>query len=327
MTPRSFVASASVIVNAGATPRFVDVGSDSQNIEAETIAGAITKDTKAIICVHLAGWPCDMDAIRRLIAGRDIKLIEDCAQAHGALYRGRPVGGLGDCAAWSFCQDKIMTTGGEGGMVTCNDMPLWKRMWSFKDHGKNYDSVHSPKEMPGFRWLHDSFGTNWRLTEMQSAIGLVQLRRMKDWTRKRRANAEILHKHLAPHSTPTGPLRMVKFQCTGCDGTCPKQGCRHAWYRFYIFVRPETLGQGWSRDRLVAELQNAGVTCMQGSCSEIYLEAAFCDHRSRPSTSLPTARQLGENSIAFLVHPTIDGAKMTQIAKAAAEIVAKSATG
>ena len=326
VTPRSFVASASVIKNAGAKPRFVDVGANSQNIEAASIADAITDNTRAIICVHLAGWPCDMDAIRAVCEGRDIRLIEDCAQAHGTLYKGRPVGGLGDAAAWSFCQDKIMTTGGEGGMVTCNDEALWKRMWSIKDHGKGYDIVHTPTERPGFRWLHEGFGTNWRLTEMQSAIGMIQLRRMAAWSDARQRNAGILQSHLEDLADDHGPVRLPTYRCDGCNGTCPAMGCRHAWYRFYLFVRQANLKAGWSRDRIVTTLQEAGVPCMQGSCSEIYRERAFDGDDSRPANPLPVASQLGEDSIAFLVHPTIDDATMTEIAKATAAIVSKAAT-
>ena len=324
VTPRSFIASASVIVNAGAIPVFVDVGADSQNIEASAITAAITAKTRAIICVHLAGWPCDMDAIRAVCEGRDIRLIEDCAQAHGALYKGRPVGGIGDVAAWSFCQDKIMTTGGEGGMVTCNDKALWKRMWSLKDHGKGFDIVHRPADRPGFRWLHEGFGTNWRLTEMQSAIGLIQLGRMAEWSDARQRNAGILHSHLRELAGDSGPVRLPSHQCDGCSGTCPAHGCRHAWYRAYLFVRPDRLADGWSRDRLVAELQGAGVPCMQGSCSEIYLESAFDGHKSRPDTPLPVAKQLGEDSIAFLVHPTIDDTTMSKIATVISDVVKKA---
>ena len=324
VTPRSFVASASVIVNAGAIPVFVDVGANSQNIEASTITEAITTKTRAVICVHLAGWPCDIDAIRAVCEGRDIRLIEDCAQAHGALYKGRPVGGLGDVAAWSFCQDKIMTTGGEGGMVTCNDEALWKRMWSIKDHGKGFDIVHSPADRPGFRWLHEGFGTNWRLTEMQSAIGLIQLGRMAEWSDARQCNAGILQSNLRDLTGDSGPLRLPVHKCEGCTGTCPPQGCRHAWYRAYLFVRPDSLKDGWSRDRIVAELQGAGVPCMQGSCSEIYRESAFDGHGSRPESPLSIAEQLGKESIAFLVHPTIDAKTMRSVAFVARHTIRKA---
>ena len=99
--------------------------------------------------MHLAGWPCDMDPILELAAEHGLKVVEDCAQAHGARYKGRPVGSIGDIAAFSFCQDKIMTTGGEGGMVTTNDDALWERAWSFKDHGKSYDAVYGGSILPG----------------------------------------------------------------------------------------------------------------------------------------------------------------------------------
>ena len=325
VTPRSFIASASVIVNAGARPRFVDVGQDSQNIKAETVAAALTEKTRAVICVHLAGWPCDIDAIKAVCEGRGIKLIEDCAQAHGALYKGRPVGGLGDAAAWSFCQDKIMTTGGEGGMVTCNDVALWKRMWSLKDHGKSYDAVHTPPAQPGFRWLHEGFGSNWRLTEMQSAIGLIQIERMTKWTALRRRNAGILKDAIVHYAHENGPVRIPSPRCAGCDGSCSTDGCHHGWYRAYVFVRQTGLADGWSRDRILAELQELGVPCMQGSCSEIYLEKAFEEDDSRPVSRLGTARQLGETSIAFLIHPTIDKVTMTSIAKAVEAVFRQAA--
>ena len=246
VTPRSFIASASVIANAGARPRFVDVGADV-NIDPATVKNAIC----AARGHHLRAsrWlAMRYGRHRSACEGRDIKLIEDCAQAHGALYKGHPVGGLGDVAAWSFCQDKIMTTGGEGGMVTCNDEALWKRMWSIKDHGKDYDAVHAPVERPGFRWLHDRFGTNWRLTEMQSAIGMIQLRRMADWTALRQRNATILIAALAPFAGEDGPARLPAPQCAGCDGNCTDSGCHHGWYRFYVFVRRSGLADGFGRE-------------------------------------------------------------------------------
>lgn len=313
VTSRSFMASASSIVNAGARPVFADVGVDSQNIEPETVAPKITKNTRAILCVHLAGWACDMDGLRDVIAGRDIKLIEDCAQAHGALYKGRSVGGIGDVGAWSFCQDKIMTTGGEGGMITCNDPDLWKKMWAFKDHGKNYDAVYNRQHPPGFRWLHESIGTNWRLTEMQSAIGRIQLRHMPDWTTKRTANARTLIDALAPFAA----VRQPKLGCAGCSGLngC-NTGCRHAWYKFYTFIRPEALNEGWTRDRIITEISAGGVPIMQGSCSEMYREKAFDGLNVRPDVGLPNAVALGGTSLMFVVHPTltdVDMVKATQV--------------
>ncbi len=150
VTSRTFLASASSIVTAGANPIFADVELDSQNISARTIEAVLTPNTKAIICVHLAGWMCDMDPIMQLAKEKGLYVIEDCAQAHGAMYKGKAAGSIGHIGAWSFCQDKIMTTGGEGGMVTTNDENLWKKMWSYKDHGKNYDSIYHKQHPPGF---------------------------------------------------------------------------------------------------------------------------------------------------------------------------------
>lgn len=304
VTSRTFLASVSSIVNAGAKPVFVDVERDSQNINSMCIAKAITENTKAVLCVHLAGLPCDMDAIQMVIGDRNIKIIEDCAQAHGASYKGIPVGSLGDAAAWSFCQDKIMTTGGEGGMVTCNDEVLWRSMWAYKDHGKSYQAVYERNHAPGFRWLHEGFGTNWRLTELQSAIGRIQLKRMPQWNIIRTENAQSLIKTLKHYSEEDGLIRLPKLNCydlKNSDGVFYK----HAWYKLYAFVRPENLPSGWNRDRLVNEFNALGLPCYQGSCSEVYLEKAFSNTPYVPPTRLPVAKELGETSLMFLVHPTL----------------------
>lgn len=292
VTPRTFLASASAIVMLGATPVFAEIDASSQNITADTIQSVITPKTKAIIAVHLAGWPCDMSPIMDLADKHGIKVIEDCAQAHGAKYKGQSVGSLGHVAAWSFCQDKIMTTGGEGGMVTTNDEALWKIMWSFKDHGKSYDTVFNKAHPPGFRWLHETFGTNWRLTEMQSAIGRIQTKRMPHWHQSRTHNAkQILD---CCDSFPT-LLRVPR----------PPSEVEHAWYKCYVFVRIENLPDGWTRDKIIKEINDGGVPCFSGSCSEIYLEKAFDNTDFRPKTRLPIAKELGETSLMFLVHPTL----------------------
>ena len=290
-TSRTFLASASCIVTAGAIPVFADVDADSQNITAETIAAVLTPRTKAVICVHLGGMPCDMDPIMALAAQHDLKVIEDCAQAHGARYRGRSVGSIGHIGAWSFCQDKIMTTGGEGGMVTTDDPALWSFMWSYKDHGKSWEAVYDREHPPGPRLVHDTFGTNWRMIEMQAAIGLIQLKLMPGWTERRTRIARALANSCAPFSALRVP------------GT--PNHTTHAWYRFYAFVRPEALAPGWNRDRIIAAIVAEGVPCLHGSASEVYLERAFDGTGCRPPERLPVARRLGETSIAFLVHPTL----------------------
>ena len=308
VTPRTFIASASTVVNAGATPVFADVDADSGNISAATIAAVLTEKTKAIIPVHLAGWPCDMDAIMVLAAERDLWVVEDCAQAHGAKVGDRSVGSIGHVGAWSFCQDKIMTTGGEGGMVTTDDPDLWSAMWSFKDHGKSWEAVYEREHAPGFRWVHESFGTNWRMLEVQAAIGRIQLGRMQAWNARRTLIAQTIAAALKPFA---GAVRVP----------VPVQGMTHAYYRQYAYVRPDGLKAGWSRDRVVAELSARGVPVMQGSCSEVYLEKAFDGTPWRPAQRLPVARDLGETSLMFLTHPTMTDAEIARHVAAIGEVL------
>jgi dTDP-4-amino-4,6-dideoxygalactose transaminase len=296
VTPRSFIASASCVVTAGARPVFADVDADSQNITAGTIQRVLTPRTRAIICVHLAGMPCDMDPIMALAREHKLRVIEDCAQAHGAKYRGRMVGGIGHVGTWSFCQDKIMTTGGEGGMVTTNDRAFWSRMWSYKDHGKSWEAVYERQHPPGFRWLHESFGTNCRMLEVQAVIGRIQLRRMAEWSACRRGNAACL-------AEVCGRFPVLRVPVV-------PDHVAHAWYRFYVFVRPERLADGWTRDRIVEEILAGGVPCHHGVCSEVYREKAFDGTDFRPVAPLPVAHALGETSLGFLVHPTLTLAEL-----------------
>ena len=323
VTPRTFIASISCVVNAGAIPVFADVELESGNISAATIAKVLTPRTKAVICVHLAGWPCDMYPIMALADQHGLKVIEDCAQAHGARYKGRSVGSIGHAGAWSFCQDKIMSTGGEGGMVTTNDEALWRAMWSYKDHGKNYEAVYDRQHPPGFRWVHESFGNNWRMLEMQAAIGRIQLRRMQAWSAKRAANAQFIWAACRQHAAVLVP----NFGCnaSSCDDACvSRSGCDHAHYKCYVYVQPEQLASGWSRDRIVQAINAQGVPCNQGSCSEVYLEKAFDGTGWRPAERLPTARELGDTSIMFLVHPTLTQAEIDLTCEVVGKVLAEA---
>ena len=310
VTPRTFIASVSTVVNAGATPVFADVDRDSGNITPETVAAVLTERTKAIIPVHLAGWPAEMAGFMALAKERGLVVIEDCAQAHGAKVGGQSVGSIGHIGAWSFCQDKIMTTGGEGGMVTTNDERLWRAMWSFKDHGKDWNAVHNREHPPGFRWLHESFGTNWRMLEVQAAIGRIQLRRMADWTAARTRNAGALAEVLDRFPAVRVPRVRV-------DDT-------HAFYRLYAYVRPDALTPDWSRDRIVAELTARGVPAFQGSCSEVYLERAFDGTGWRPAERLPVARELGKTSLMFLTHPTLTASDIDTMRSGLAEVLGRA---
>ena len=291
------------MVNVGAIPIFADVDSESGNITAETISKVLTSKTKGIVCVHFAGWPCDMDPIMTLASQHNIKVIEDCAQAHGAIYKGRSVGSIGHIGAWSFCQDKVMTTGGEGGMVTTNDEILWRKMWAYKDHGKSYESIYEKVHPPGYRWVHESFGSNFRMIEIQAAIGRIQLKRMSEWTAKRNEITQSILKAFEPFKA----IRIPNFKCNReCLKDCfSLSRCKHAQYKCYVYVDNASLKEGWSRDRIAQEIEMRGVPCFQGGCSEVYLEKAFEGTGFIPKNRLPIAKMLGDTSLMFLVHPTI----------------------
>jgi dTDP-4-amino-4,6-dideoxygalactose transaminase len=320
VTPRSFIASASCVVNVGAKPVFADVDRDSGNISAATIAPVLSERTRAIIVVHLGGYPADMDPIMALASKHSLKVIEDCAQAHGAQYRGHSLGSIGDVGVWSFCQDKIMTTGGEGGMVTVNDERLWRKMWAYKDHGKSWSAVYEQPSTPGFRWLHESFGTNWRMMEFQAVLGRIQLQRLKSWSETRNANASRVHAALKPLAGADGPFRLAPFF------TDPSANDVHAYYRFYAYVRPDNLAHGWSRDRIVEEIVAAGVPCFHGTCPEIYREKAFEESGLAPLQRLPAAMELGETSLAFLVHPTLTAEEIERTAEVVARVGLEAAS-
>jgi len=307
---RTFIASASSVVMRGAIPIIADVDATSQNITADTIRPLLTARTRAIITVHLAGWPCDMDSILGLARERGIKVIEDCAQAHAATYKGRPVGSFGDAAAFSFCQDKIITTGGEGGMLTTNDDSVWERAKRFRDHGTTCDTARKDQNSAGFRWVHDSFGTNWRLTEMQSAIGRTQLRKLPQWAALRRRNAAILTKRLS--------------NCPALRVTAPPQEIGHSYYKYYAFVRPERLRTGQDRDKIMAAINAEGIPCFGGICSEIHLEKAF-PKELRPQQRRKIAHELGNTSLMFLVHPTLSEQNMLDTCQAVEKVMSAAA--
>lgn len=295
VTSRTFLASASAVINCGATPVFADVDLDSQNITVQTIDAVRTDKTKAIIAVHLAGWPCDMPEIMTYAKENNLKVVEDCAQAHGAGINGIKAGAFGDISAFSFCQDKIMTTGGEGGMVVTNDKLLWKKAWSYKDHGKCYDAVYNTDHSPGYRWLHTSFGTNFRMTEMQAVIGRIQLRKLDMWLNKRNENANIIRRQLSK-------LPFLRIPA-------PSHNYRHAYYKFYAFVKEGT-SNARGRDYLMNIFNEEGIPCFSGSCSEVYLESCFLGHPSKPKERLKNAKLLGEKSLMFLCDHTINAQEL-----------------
>lgn len=312
VTPRTFIASVSCVINEGATPVFADVDRDSGLITPDSVRKVLSRDTRAIIPVHLAGWPCAMPQFQSLAAETGVALIEDCAQAHGASIGGRSVGTFGDIGAWSFCQDKIITTGGEGGMVNTNDRSLWSRMWSYKDHGKDFDQANRSGRSSAFRWVHESFGSNYRMLELQAVIGRIQLGRMGEWHRRRTVNARSMIDVLLDFPQA---VRVPQ----------PAPGFEHAFYRLYAYVRPEGLRSDWTRDRIIAELQNMEVPAFHGSCSEVYREKAFDRTTFRPEQRLPIAMELGETSIAFPVHPSLSDEDINHMRSGIREVLKEAA--
>ncbi len=313
-SPRTFIATASSAVLSGAIPRFADVSRESGVITVETIEPLINKRTKAISVVHLGGWPADMEAICKLAKHYKLYVIEDCAQSHGAKLsvngRYKSVGSFGDLAAWSFCQDKIMTTGGEGGMVTTSNLDLWESIWSYKDHGKSWDAVFNRKHDEGYRFVHETIGTNFRLTEFQSAIGRIQLKKMSEWTHVRKRNAKILSEALKP-------LTFIRVPIVPND-------IEHAWYKYYCYLKLDELKSDWSRNRIVSEIKSHGYPAFHGSCGEIYLEKCFKSKNLTPVERLPVAKELGETSLMFLVHPTISAIQMSDYAELIRSVLVQS---
>lgn len=309
-TPRTFIATASSAAMLGAKVRFADVDIDSGCITPETIEPLINKKTKAIAVVHLNGWPANMQRICNLAKSYGLYVIEDCAQAHGAKIEGKSVGSFGDIAAWSFCQDKILTTGGEGGFITTNNQLINQTICSLRDHGKNISLATQPNKKVGFRWLHESLGSNLRMTEFQSAIGRLQLKKLNNWNKIRNRNSYILKSYLD--------------HCELARIPTPEKSLTHAWYKFYIYLKPELFLPSWNREQVINEINKKGYPAFTGSCSEIYLEKSFKKLGLAPLRRLNNAKELGETSIAFLVHPTISEKQMHAYAAQISDILKKA---
>ncbi len=305
---RTFIATASAVAMLGARPVFADIDPVSGDVTAEAIAAVITPKTRAIIVVHAAGWPCDMDPIMELANEHGLRVIEDCAQAHGAKYKEQHVGTIGDVGAFSFCQDKIISTGGEGGMVVTACPEIWERAWSFKDHGKGWDAIQNcQQQRTVFKWLHESIGTNWRMTEMQAAIGRVALRRLPVWLKARQSHAALLDEELS--------------NVPGIEVLTPSADVEHSYYKHYANVASEMLNDKWSRDEIVRCIQKEGVPCGSGLCCEIYLEKAIQDAGFAPEERLASARELGERSLMFMVHPTLSREEVEDTVAAVAKVM------
>ena len=308
VSPRSFIISASCTINLGLKPIFADVDSNG-NLNIEGIKKAYNKNIKAIILVHLNGLPCDLDPIVKFTKKNKIFLIEDCSQAHGAIYKGKKVGTFGDISTWSFCQDKIISTGGEGGLISTNNKKLWLKCWSLKDHGKNYNSAFFKKHKIGFRWLHDNFGSNYRMTEMQAILGRAQLKILDSQIKKRNIIANLYLDGLRDYYEKYNILKKPNFNYKFPLNKKQKKLSRksiHAFYRLNLFVNKDKINQL----KLLEQFNQKKIDCGVGSCPEIYREKVFKKFKLYPKKRLSNAKHLGETSITF---PIDANRKLTKV--------------
>lgn len=310
---RTFIASASCVVAVGARPVLADVDPVTQCVTAACVAVKVSDRTRAVIAVHLAGMVCDLDPIVSLCHERGIALIEDCAQAHGARYKDRPVGSIGDVGAFSFCQDKIITTGGEGGLVATDDAALLDRIVRYKDHGKDPELVAAARMRGagGFAYLHSSFGTNWRMTEMQAALGRHQLRRLDESVARRRYLAERLSRSIA--------------DVDGISVVPAPPWAVWAYYRLSLRIDQSRLIHGWSRDRIVSALIAENVWAGPGACPDIGHEHAF-DAVPGARDARPGAESIAGESLVLQVHPALADGDIDSTAEAIARVM-RHATG
>ena len=291
VTPRSYISSVTSVINQGLKPIFADIDLNSQNIEAKNIEKKITKNTKAVVVVHLGGMPSNMIKIKELAKKYNLKIIEDCSQAHGAKINNKYVGTFGDVSVWSFCNDKILNTLGEGGIVATKNRNNFKNLWSLKDCGKNYSKLRKKKRQFKFRWVHDFEGTNLRMTEVQAAVGRYQLKQLDKWIKKRNINSIKINKVCEK-------FRSIKTQKTPKNFT-------NAYYRCYVFLRPNFIKKGWTREKILKYLNKIGLYCDVGSCPEIYKEKFLITNKLVSSKELENASLVGKTSIAFKVSPNI----------------------
>jgi len=274
--PFTFIASVNSIIYVGARPVFVDVEEGTFNINPALIEAAITPKTRAILPVHLYGYPCDMDAIMGIARRRNLMVIEDAAQAIGAEYKGKRAGSFGTGCFSLYATKNVMC--GEGGMITTNDDDLAQRCRMIRSHGMQR------------RYYHDMLGYNFRMTDLHAAIGLAQMDRLDEFTAQRRANAEYLNERITRVVTPK-----------------VRPGYNHVWHQYTIRV-----DRGRDRDAAVKQLNDAGV----GTGIFYPVPANKQAHLVKMGlgdVSLPVAERLAEEVISLPVHPQLSRADLETI--------------
>lgn len=311
VTSRTFYASASCVASLGATVVFCDVDRCSGNMSAKTVLPLITSKTRAIVAVHIGGLACEMEQIQAIAKAHHLHLIEDCAQAHGATYNGQRIGTFGDIACWSFCNEKIMTTLGEGGMLSTNSSELFNFVNSYKDHGKNFEKLKEKGPAFGYKYVHDTLGTNLRMTEVQAAVGRVQLKSLEGFVRQRNLNAQLLSTYLEGFGFLREPKHSAKT---------PKNSI-NSYYRYYLLLDDDYVKRVRSRDEVGQLVNKMGGTCFAGSCSELYLEGAFHGVSIYPQVRFSNASKYAQDSLAFLVHPNLTEEELVQNAKVLSQVL------
>jgi len=287
VTPYTFIASASSILMVGGIPVFVDIDPESYNIDVTKIETAITDRTKAIMAVHIGGCPCDMDAIMEIAQRHNLRVIEDCAQAHGAAWRGRRVGAIGDAGAFSFQSSKNLNSG-EGGIVVTNNKDIYDRAWS----------LHNVGRVPTGAWYeHPILGWNYRMTEFQGALLTSQMRRLPDQIAKREENAAYLNERLAQIPC-VKPLKRDARVTT------------HAYHLYMFRYNPEVLGV--PKSRFVSALAAEGIPAA-GGYTPIYKEYAFAldlpGYPSYAKLALPVCERACADEAVWLFQSMLLGPK------------------
>jgi len=319
--PRTFVGTVSPVLYQNAVPVFADIDPRTHNISPAAIREVLTERTKAIIPVHLAGLPCEMDEIMAIAEEHDLFVVEDCAQAHGAEYGGRKVGTFGPVNAFSMQDSKIITTSGDGGMVTTDNDEYAIFCREFRNHGflagrsvgegDPSQSIHI--------YIHPRMGYNYRMTEIQAAIGLKAMDRMEGYIQRRRDNAAYLTEHI---NRIEGILPMVE-----------PPGCKCTYYTYYATLELEQLRV--DRDQFVRALQAENIAARIGTSAELYRQEFFQvraahswdpriydGHVSYEGTVCPVAHRIGQRTFAMEVAPPATTQDMADVIVALEKVTA-----
>ncbi len=285
----TFIATAEVVALIGAKPVFVDIKPNTYNIDPDKLEPAITRKTKVIVPVDLYGLPAEMDRIKEIADKHDLILIEDAAQAHGAFYRGKPPGHYADMACWSFYASKNMTTG-EGGMVSTGNGEFAEKLRLIRSHGEREEYKAS------------ILGHNYRMPEIEAAMGIVQLKKLPMFVEKRRRNAEALTRRLCDVKQLVLPIE--------------PRGCRSSWYLYTVKMRK---GGSKDRDRIVDDLRKRSVGATVYYHTPVHLMPYY---RKQGKYSLPESEKASQHVFSLPAHPGLKPMEINYVAKVVKQVFA-----